>query len=530
MSYQAQVETEPLFFQTRLHTLVEANLALLLPQLLDSSFDHPLSPAQAQLKKEARLELSLRHTSESVGFLHAALIEIDGKNYLLAGGSGVGKSTYSQELLDHFGGQVLAKDWVALEKEEGEFFASDLNFPDNLKHPDRCRLDGVIFLTKYDDLDRDAYVPNQEEKLELLRQTFDTADQEELEILSQFWLSNWENLPNVLAVPTRERSLAYTKETLINLVERQKMKLNKVGVIGLGAIGAELANQLGQLANVDQVNLFNRSADKAVGYALDMNHGVAEKGEVFVAHQDAAQVFANSDVVFLCFREQNPLPVAANGDTANLPERWGKAAVHAAAMEHYARLASEQNFQGTIFVISNPVDVLSFALYSQSQQADHPLRTYQIYGIGLELDKARALYYAQQEGLALDPTELKVFGNHADEFILQSPLSPADSDRLQQLVAGASPTIRQHVPRTIYGPVGAAKQALVALQENRGSTLTLIQEGSYIGRPLEFRGGLPMFGDQTEAEVIREILAKNKKSAPNYITSKPDYCRSAGPN
>lgn len=505
MSNPSLVENEPLLFQTKLHTLIDANLAFCLPRLLENQAtdEQPISPAQ--LKKAARLELSLRLTSETIGFLHASMIQIDGKNYLLAGESGVGKSTYAQALIEHFGGEILANDWVGIERGGDDFFVSDLNLAEQIKHPERCCLDGLIFLTKEDPFQRDAFSPNEEEFACLLTQTFDTATAEELAILKKFWLKNRDSLKQVIAVPTRQKSQAYVAETLNNLIERQKMTYDRVGVIGLGAIGAELASQLGQMEQIRQVNLYNRTPDKAIGYALDMNQGVVDKGEVYLAHQDATQVFANSDAVFLCFRDPQGGSVEKN-----LPERWGKAAAHAAVMAEYARIASVQNFQGTIFVVTNPVDLLTFALYEQSQHQQQSLRTYQVYGVGLELDRARALYYAQQLGFTLKPEQLEIFGNHSDTPILRSPLPEIENNQLQQAVTDASPAIRKYVPRTVYGPVAAVKNALLALSANGDSALTTIQNNSFIGRPIQFEAGLPKFGSSDEEKIIAEILLVNQ--------------------
>ncbi|HEV2403230.1 MAG TPA: hypothetical protein VGS08_03440 [Candidatus Saccharimonadales bacterium] len=339
-------------------------------------------------KKRARLAVSLRYTSNHIGFLHANLIVINGKHFLIAGSSGIGKTGYAEYLCKTVGAEVLANDWVAIECEGTYFYASDLNFADNMRHPERCLLAGVIFLTSTDTLDRDAYVPNEQEFEALLRETFDTATEKEFVGLASFWLHNRSNLPPFAAIPARRRAEAYTAETLRRVIEKisTSSKTIEVGVIGIGAIGTELAFQLGQLSFVNKVHLYNRTSNRAKGYALDMNHAVTptNSGKVFVAHENAAEVFTSSSVVFLAFRDESLPPLA------ELPERWQKLPSHLAIVKQYAKIIHDTNFSGTIFVITNPVDILTYSCYALTQTDDYALRTYQVYGIGLEVDAARA--------------------------------------------------------------------------------------------------------------------------------------------
>jgi malate/lactate dehydrogenase len=464
---------------------------------------------KAQIKKEKRLEISLKYSSNIVGFLHASLIEINKKYYLLAGPSNVGKTTYSDFLINHFKGKSLANDWIAIEKDENNFYVSDLNFEDEIRHKERCLLSGIFFLTKCDKYYRDAYSPNLDEYNTILKDTFDNASHKELDSLIKFWLLNKEALPFVAVVPTKMHSQSYIEQTLINLFEQQQMLFNKIGVIGLGSIGAELSYQLGQMNSVQSINLYTRSSKKSKGYAIDMNQAVVkEKGLIYSAKSTALEVFAESEVVFLCFRDMSG--EKDNNLGKSTPERYLKESVHVQIMNQYAQLLSKTKFKGIIFVITNPVDWLTYILYSESQKYKHSLRTYQVYGLGLDLDLSRAIYFSKKERMLVKPEDIKVYGNHSDEFILTTPMKLKDNEKLMKLVKNASPQIRKYIPRTVFGPVSSSLKSLIALQKSLSISLTTIQEKSFFGRLIKFDRGLPSFLSSIENEIAVSIFDNNK--------------------
>lgn len=495
--------TQKPVFGTRLKTLPE----------VESCFD---SVASAQSKKELRKRISVEYTSETLGFLHASLLEIGGESYLVAGPSGVGKSAYSNRLGAEFNSSLLAKDWVAVEKDGGSFYASDLNYSDSLRQTERSLLSGVIFLTYGDELRRDAFAPNGQEIKRLLRETFDTASDLELNKLSLFWLKNAEEFPFLSAVPARRGPENTIAKTLINLIKRKRATLNpvEVGVIGLGSIGTELAFQLGQVPYVSKVHLYNRTENKAVGYAADMNQAMADKRhDIFVSHAKPQELFASASSVFLAFRNES------GGEPArHLPERWQKLPGNLHILAEHIQKIDEADFSGTLFVITNPVDVLTYALYEKMLNGKNPLRTYQVYGIGLEVDAARALYYGKQTDPSLGYDDIRLYGNHSDDFILKTLLPESDNTKLTQEVKNASKEIRKLVPRTIFGPVGAAIRSFRAFQENGSVHITTIQNDSFIGRKINFRSQLPMISEETVDGECLKIIENNRKAIARHLS------------
>ncbi len=454
-------------------------------------------------KKEARREISIANTSENLGFMHAVLIEIDKKNYLLAGPSGIGKTTYSEKFKQDHRVSIVARDWVAVEKETTNFYASDLNLSGSLQKRERSLISGIIFLTKEDRYKRDAYVPNQNELKQLLEETFDTVTGPDLQKLSSFWYINQFELPFLCAVTARGASEGRISGTLSNLLKRQQSLNNtEVGIVGLGAIGAELASQLGGLPPIDKIHLYSKSVDKAVGYAVDMNQALnGGKHDLYVAHSRLEDLFVSCSSIFLAFRNE-----IGGQFIANLPERWQKLPGNQDIVNRLAQEINLSGFDGTFFVITNPVDVLTYSLY----QASRNLRTYQVYGIGLEVDMARALYYGREISPNLEYKDLLLFGNHSDELVLKTPLSSRETAQIFNKMNEASKEIRKFIPRTVYGPVGAIIRTYRAFLENGQAHATVLQESSYIGRKIYFRDNLPMLPENIEDPDYRKIIDNNK--------------------
>jgi malate/lactate dehydrogenase len=467
-----------------------------------------------EIKKQARVAMSVRNTTETLGFLHANLLKIDGKYFLLAGPSGAGKSTYARHLGEIADIEVLANDWVAVER-DGEFlYASTLNTEGSLKHKHRCHVAGIVFLTLNDPFDRDAFVPNDAEYEHMLKETFSPSTGEDLARLQSFWLKNKPYLPFYCALTARGKPEAYITKTLQRIIQKAGSETDgiEVGIIGVGAIGTELAMQLGRLPFVRKVHLYSRTLTETKGRALDMNHAIAphKSGMVYVAHEKPEDVFAHASHVFLTFR--NEVAKQLEG----LPDRWARLPAHLVIMKRYAAIASSTDFGGTVFVVSNPVDILTYACHAAVQEELNSLRTHQVYGVGLELDAARALWYSHQLNTEVTLDDITLYGNHADTFVLKTTLGDEPNAALVKAVQSGSADVRSYVPRPIYGPVAAAVRTLQASVQDGSAYVTVIQNNAHMGRKVAFRHGLPMFGEDHTDSTYQQLLEKNQQAIADY--------------
>lgn len=476
----------------------------------------PKSLAEEQWKKRARVAVSQKHTSKKIGFMHAVMIEVGGEYFLLAGGSGMGKSTLAHSVLKQVRGSIAANDWVAVERVKDSFYASDVNFRESIAHKTRCKLRGIVFITRKDSLKRDIHVPNNGEFNNCLAQAFDGIPDDTVSTLSSFWIANKDALPFYCTL-SREKGITYTTNSLITALKRLRPvdAPIQVGVIGIGSVGIALANELGRYNLVQNVHLYNRTKQAVSGLAMDLNQSLKNgRSDVYIAHDSVKDLFRRSSVVFLTYREKDS-PVK----NSSLPERWGRVDAHAKIMHEYAKLAAQAGFSGTTFVVTNPVDFLTFAFYKSSQKmSGEPQRTFQVYGVGLEGDLARAIFYGRNYDPSLTANDIRVYGNHADNFILDAPLNDADLASLHSQVIDASREVRSHAIRTVFGPVAAAIRSFEAYLQDGSTHLSVIQEGAYIGRKLTFKFSLPCFepispNAQTDYE---QIISSNKQRLKEF--------------
>lgn len=474
----------------------------------------PANALDEKVKKQARIQVSTTHASDTLGFLHAAMIMIGDRYFLLAGPSGVGKTTLAENLGQEV--RIIANDWVAVEKEGDVFYASDVNYADKFAHNSRCRLSGIFFLTQSDGLRRDAFVPSPEQYDSLLAELFDAMPVSSARHLSKFWTQNREALPFYCVIPTRDRPVEYVARTFMLLLQRMQPRdsLLEVGVIGVGAVGVMLASELGHVPMVDRVHLYNRSRQAVAGLALDLNQALyGGKNDLYIAHDTVEDLFRRASVVFITFRDK-----AAQDIQHDEPERWRRVVSHAAAIRQYADIAARVGFTGTVFVITNPVDFLTYAYYQTSQDmSGTPQRSFQVYGIGLEGDMARAIFYGRQYLPSLATSDIALYGNHADEVQFQAPLSEEQLSLLADQVSGASSEVRSHDIRTVFGPVAAAMRTFQAYLHDGETHVSLVQSDAFMGCRASFRFGLPSVdSDVTQSAAYGLLMTKNKKKIAQY--------------
>ncbi|MBI4101325.1 hypothetical protein HY441_02555 [Candidatus Microgenomates bacterium] len=436
----------------------------------------------------ARLHIALLKTTSTLGFLHAALLRFDNLHILIAGPSGSGKTTVAEQLRKDMGASILANDWVAVEQEANRLYVSDLNFASQMKHRHRCPLATVILLSKRNKNSLDTFIPSFSELKRLLADSFEAHKPGDTERLSAFWL---EAIPYTFyaAVPTSPASEQRTAGTIKNLLlGLSRPQPPSIGIIGTGMIGSRLAWQLSQSDIVDQLHLFSPDSKKVLGLTMDISHAKAKTTQPeIIPHRSPKPVFQNSNIVFLCFRSK------ARNFARVKWDRWKRLSPHLKIIKKYAELVGQIGYQGLTFVITNPVDVLTYALYHFSQTTQHPLRTHQIYGIGLELDASRAAWHADRLGYKLRASRLRLWGNHSDRFWLETGLGGSVDNQLAELTRASSAHLRHFIERPTYGPVGAVQRVLDAYLNNGAVHLTTVTTNSHIGQWVQFNFGLPKF-------------------------------------
>jgi len=451
--------------------------------------------------------------------LHAVLIEVYGKHFLIAGTSGSGKSTYAKAVIESLGGRMLANDYVVCKIRDQKIFASDINFEAELKHEAPVRLDGIFVCSIQEKDPVDLEILSKNELADCLYSVMNNL-QDDFFFKKKF-LDFWCETINVpfFKINVRRKNISTTTKLFIQTLKNfLPCKAIKVGVIGTGSIGAEICSQLVSKEYLDTLMILNRSKAKQRGLFLDFTQAaVLTNHKPTINECFSISCMYEMDAIFICIRTQSEeTPISLE-----MEERMRKASQHVAFIKDLARELEAVDYKGKIFIVTNPVELLTRYLAEYSQQSsDAGPYTNQIYGVGLELDKARALVSSREIlGQEVSPEALIQHGDYLSlHFDLE--LDKRDYQKILALTKESSPEIRKFVARTVYGPAFAAIKTLesvfglrtdpVCVSFNYGDTA--------LGGPLSFQYGVPNYDSfRTIANTLSKELQSWKEHLRNSI-------------
>ena len=191
-------------------------------------------------------------------------------------------------------------------------------------------------------------------------------------------------------------------------------KKTRIVIIGVGAVGSTTAYTLLLRERVDELVLIDANKGKAIGDALDMNHGLAFLGKSKVWAGDYEDC-AEADIVII---------------TAGVAQRPGESRVdllkrNVSIFESITDEVLKYNKDGILLVATNPVDILSYFTWRKSGWPVH-----RVIGSGTLLDTARFRYLIGNK-LSIDPRSVHahIIGEHGDsELPVWSLANLAGSD------------------------------------------------------------------------------------------------------
>lgn len=177
------------------------------------------------------------------------------------------------------------------------------------------------------------------------------------------------------------------------------MKKTRVVVIGVGAVGSTTAYTLLLRSRMDELVLIDANAGKAVGDALDMNHGMPFLGQTKVWAGTYEDCKGADIVIVTAGAAQKP-----GEPRLNLLKR------NIAIYESIVSEVLKYNDNGILLIATNPVDIMSYFCW---QKSGWP--TNRVIGSGTILDSARFRYLIGEK-LQLDPRSVHahIIGEHGD--------------------------------------------------------------------------------------------------------------------
>lgn len=177
------------------------------------------------------------------------------------------------------------------------------------------------------------------------------------------------------------------------------MNPRKVAIIGCGFVGASSAFSLMQRGLFSEMVLIDANRQKAEGEAMDLSHGLPYTASMEIYAGDYSDVADCALVIVTAGANQKP------GET-----RLDLIDKNVGILKSIIPEITKQNFEGILMIVSNPVDVLTYAAYRISGYPAH-----RVIGSGTVLDTARLKQLLAQH-LDVDSRSVHavIIGEHGD--------------------------------------------------------------------------------------------------------------------
>ena len=182
----------------------------------------------------------------------------------------------------------------------------------------------------------------------------------------------------------------------------QRVNNRKVGIVGCGFVGSATAFALMQSGLFSEMVLLDVDEDKAEGEALDIVHGMPFVGAINIYVGDYKDLEDASVIIVTAGANQKP------GET-----RLDLVKKNVAIFKNIIPEISRLDFEGVLLIVSNPVDVLSYAAWKLSGFPKE-----RVIGSGTVLDTSRLKVQVGQH-LDVDSRGVHAYiiGEHGDSEI-----------------------------------------------------------------------------------------------------------------
>ncbi|MFC3800203.1 L-lactate dehydrogenase [Cohnella sp. GCM10012308] len=301
------------------------------------------------------------------------------------------------------------------------------------------------------------------------------------------------------------------------------MKKTRIVVVGAGAVGSTTAYTLMLRNRVDELVLIDANHKKAVGDALDMNHGMPflGGGDLWAGSYEDCK---DADIIVI---------------TAGAAQREGESRVdllkrNAVIIDSIVEEVLKYNTTGILLIASNPVDIMSYITWKKS---GWPVE--RIIGSGTLLDSARFRYLIGEK-LKIDPRSVHghIVGEHGDSELplwslaniagAELSLSDADKDEIFTNTRDAAYQIISAKGATYYAIALALDRICTAILRDEGAVLnvsTLLHDyhgvsDVFLGVPCVVdRQGVRGIIDIKISDFERELLHRSADKLRNLIAS-----------
>lgn len=178
------------------------------------------------------------------------------------------------------------------------------------------------------------------------------------------------------------------------------MNIKKVGIIGVGQVGASIAFALMEKGIFNEIVLIDNNKEKAIGEAMDLSHGILYASSL-------SKIYAGE---YKDLKDAALIIITAGAAQKEGETRLDLVKKNSAIMRSIISNIKPIGIEGIILVVANPVDILTHVAYKCSG-----LPAKRVIGSGTVLDTAR-LKYMISEHLQVDSRNVHavMIGEHGD--------------------------------------------------------------------------------------------------------------------
>ncbi|MNO47342.1 L-lactate dehydrogenase [compost metagenome] len=285
-----------------------------------------------------------------------------------------------------------------------------------------------------------------------------------------------------------------------------QLRSSRVVIIGTGAVGATTAYTIFLRERASEIVLIDANKEKALGEALDMNHGLPFTGGVKLWAGDYSDCAGADIIVIAAGASQRP------GETRiDLLKR------NASIFDTIIKNIVKYNTQGIILVATNPVDILSYVSLKQSGFPSN-----RVIGSGTLLDSARFRYLiGQSKGINPRSIHAHIVGEHGDsELPLWSlanvagiglEISEEDKEEIFNNTKNAAYEIINAKGSTSYAIALALDRIITSILLDEGSVLnvsTLLTDYNGVS---DVYLGVPSIVDRTGVRQVLDLELNNEE-------------------
>ncbi|VYS97197.1 hypothetical protein [Campylobacter ureolyticus] len=268
----------------------------------------------------------------------------------------------------------------------------------------------------------------------------------------------------------------------------------KVGIIGAGNIGSNIASLLISQDLASEILLIDINEKLALGKMLDLStlNVILDKN-----------IKINSTLDYSKLKDFDIVVITAGITRKEGQSREELAKINASIVGETSKKIAEFSPNAIIIIVTNPLDLMVYACYKNSG-----FNKNKIIGMAGELDSARAkLNLAKLKNISPINAKINVFGMHNDEMIIQTSqdLTKDEFQTIKDETINAGANITKLLGTSAYYAPAAAVVKMIKAIKNGGNVIASVLDDNEISFGKEIKLSKKGVEKIVENEVYKSV-------------------------